>query len=296
MKSPPKKVGTGTMLGRAFVTRFFVMMLLVFRNYLLIVGALLTIIFVPLDVVAQVRQPAIGEQVSCAPEAEVLKVGKTADSNVSGIFTTARAGADPKWVGVGVGRCVVADIYGSTGATFTVTETSPGWVGAKYYLVGGQEGTFTNGGSVLVGPSKGATILVKNQIVGEPGPPGPPGPIGPQGPAGATGPQGPGLPNWPLFVDGRHDTFAPWATVQVTVPMRSGVHDKLVYSPSGHWAALVNNHDGVSQPCYQLALNFHSDMTFTVVTVDAARHFSWADATGTYWPLPWDMTLKCHPF
>jgi hypothetical protein len=82
-------------------------------------------------------------------------------------------------------------------------------------------------------------------------------------------------------------------TVAATVPKQSGFHDKLLYSPSSKVAVLLDYQDGKGR-CYQLVGGFHASHTFTAITVDATRTFTWHDGLG-FWTLPWD-DVACVPF
>ena len=105
---------------------------------------------------------------------------------------------------------------------------------------------------------------------------------GKDGKDGRDGLDGKDAPAWPDYRPG-YDFLTGPATLVATVPKSDGHHDKLLYRPG--IAALVTR-DAEGRRCYQIARSFHADMTFTAVTVDAARTFSWHDATG-YWSEPW---------
>lgn len=100
---------------------------------------------------------------------------------------------------------------------------------------------------------------------------------------------------WPLFAPGTDADIA-GLTVVATIPKPSGIHDKVLYSPSAKLAILIDNGDGVRQRCYQVAANFKPERTFTAITVDAMRAFTWHDPTGLWGGLVWDVTLPCTPF
>lgn len=135
---------------------------------------------------------------------------------------------------------------------------------------------------------------------GEQGPQGDPGVQGPEGPQGERGPRGergePGdIAVWPSFSPGADANLAGF-TVVATVPKPGGIHDKLLYSPSAHVAILIDNGDGVRPRCYQVAVNFHAEMTFSAITVDASRSFTWHNEKGLWGGMPWDVTLPCTAF
>lgn len=126
------------------------------------------------------------------------------------------------------------------------------------------------------------------------GPQGALGPRGPEGPQGPTGLQGPvgKAPSWPELRP-TLDVLVQGFTVTATVPRATGVHDKLLYNPTTHTAVLIVQ--GVSPRCYQLLPDFHAAHTFSSITIDATRTFTWHDATG-FWTIEWPATMPCVPF
>ncbi len=126
-----------------------------------------------------------------------------------------------------------------------------------------------------------------------PGPQGPMGPQGPAGPQGPEGPQGPQGPAWPRYRP-HLDVLQHGYIVTATVPRASGIHDKLLYNPATKTAVLLDMRDGLEARCYQLLPNFHAHHTFSSITVDATRTFTWHDVTGL-WTLDWP-TVTCVPF
>lgn len=143
-------------------------------------------------------------------------------------------------------------------------------------------------------------VAIANGKDGAQGPQGEPGVQGPEGPQGERGPRGekgePGdIATWPMFAPGADGNIA-GLTVVATVPKASGYHDKLLYSPSARIAILIDNGDGVRPRCYQVARDFHAYRTFTAITVDAARAFTWHDPTGLWGGMSWDVSLPCVAF
>jgi hypothetical protein len=127
-----------------------------------------------------------------------------------------------------------------------------------------------------------------------PGPAGPKGDRGPRGPEGLPGPAGT-IAEWPQTAHG-FDVLVASLTVYATIPKASGYHDKVLYDPRTHTAYLIDQRNGAQPRCYQAAPNFHSAHTFTGITVDAERAFTWHDATGFWGGMHWDVTLPCTPF
>lgn len=130
---------------------------------------------------------------------------------------------------------------------------------------------------------------------GPPGEQGAPGPEGPQGPPGPeTKPTSSGL-LWPVFTL-PYDGLVAGLSVVATVPKPSGFHDKVLYNPTTKVAIVIDQGDGVRPRCYQVQSDFHVDMTFTHVTVDAVRSFTWHDPSGLWMGQAWDVTLPCTVF